>query len=243
MVARKASGSAEGLTLAVKGGHNGENHNHLDLGSMVTAVDGVPLLVDAGQPTYTAQTFGPDRYLIRAMQSEWHSTPAPWGLRQGVGRDFAVDVVREPTVDDPTMVMQLERAYDLPAGSSWRRTAALERGRTERVRIADEWVLPGRPEGAGSGVEIHYLLAGCLAVQKPGMASVLPEGIPGVTGGRGAVLHWDASVAAFDVQHWQLDDPLLSGVWGERLTRLTFRVTPEHRATGSFTLEVKVNDE
>ena len=44
-----------------------------------------PLLVDAGQPTYTAKTFGPDRYGIRAMQSAWHSVPAPFGLEQGTG--------------------------------------------------------------------------------------------------------------------------------------------------------------
>ncbi len=62
LLARPAAGSAAGLTLAVKGGHNGEHHNHNDVGSVVVALGGVPVLVDAGRPTYTAQTFGPDRY-------------------------------------------------------------------------------------------------------------------------------------------------------------------------------------
>ena len=86
----------QGLLLAAKGGHNGEHHNHRDVGSVVVAVDGVPLLVDAGQPTYTAKTFGPDRYEIRAMQSAWHSVPAPFGLEQGTGKEFAADVLQAP---------------------------------------------------------------------------------------------------------------------------------------------------
>ena len=34
LVARTSAGSAAGLTLAVKGGHNGEHHNHNDVGSV-----------------------------------------------------------------------------------------------------------------------------------------------------------------------------------------------------------------
>ena len=51
----RAAGSPDGLTLAAKGGHNGEHHNHNDVGSFVVASDGVPVLVDAGRPTYTAR--------------------------------------------------------------------------------------------------------------------------------------------------------------------------------------------
>ncbi|MBW4094682.1 MAG: hypothetical protein HIU81_04455, partial [Acidobacteria bacterium] len=73
-VSRPASGTNLGLTLVVKGGHNGEHHNHLDVGSFIVASNGIPCVVDAGQPTYTAQTFGPRRYEIRPMQSRWHNT-------------------------------------------------------------------------------------------------------------------------------------------------------------------------
>ena len=243
MVARNKPGTAEGLTVTAKGGHNAEHHNHLDVGSVVVAVDGAPLLVDAGQPTYTAQTFGPDRYLIRSMQSGWHSTPAPWGLSQGVGREFTAGVVWKPSTENPAMVMQLEEAYGLPTGSSWRRTVALERGVLGTAIIRDEWTLPEPPATAVSGVDIHYVLAGRLESVEPGKATVLPEGIPGVVGGRGAQLCWDAGIAVVLTEHWELDDPLLSDVWGERLTRLTFRVTAKHRRNGSFTLEVKAQNE
>lgn len=241
MVARETAGSAKGLALTAKGGHNGEHHNHLDVGSITVAVDGVPLLVDAGQPTYTAQTFGPDRYSIRAMQSGWHSTPAPWGLSQGVGRDYAAVVVSEPGAERPTMAMRLEGAYRLPAGSHWLRTASLHREAVGSARITDEWALSG---GANANdVDIHNLLAGHLTLLEPGMVTVQSAGIPGVVGCRGAILRWDADIAEVLIDYWELDDPLLSDVWGKRLTRLTFRMAPKHRANGSFTLEVKANDE
>ncbi len=89
------AGSAAGLALAVKGGHNGEHHNHNDVGSFVVASDGVPVIVDAGRPTYTAQTFGPDRYAIWTMQSGWHNVPVIGGREQLPGREHAArDVAR-----------------------------------------------------------------------------------------------------------------------------------------------------
>ena len=68
-----------GLTLAAKGGHNGESHNHNDVGSFIVAVDGVPAVADAGRPTYTAQTFGPDRYgkTVTKMVRDLHKGDHP----------------------------------------------------------------------------------------------------------------------------------------------------------------------
>lgn len=57
LVARERDADPSGLALIVKGGHNGEAHNHLDVGSYLVALDGSPVLIDLGQPTYTAQTF------------------------------------------------------------------------------------------------------------------------------------------------------------------------------------------
>ena len=58
------------------------------------ACNGVPVVVDAGRPTYTAQTFGPDRYDIWTMQSSWHNVPEIRGAAQAVGnRHAARDVV------------------------------------------------------------------------------------------------------------------------------------------------------
>ena len=90
LLARPGAGSAAGLSVVVKGGHNGEHHNHNDVGSFIVAVDGVPVVVDAGRPTYTAPTFGPDRYDIWTMQSSWHNVPEIAGTPQGVGAGCGV---------------------------------------------------------------------------------------------------------------------------------------------------------
>jgi hypothetical protein len=193
LLVREHPGSAAGLTLAVKGGHNGEHHNHLDLGSIVVARDGVPLLVDAGKTTYTAQTFGPRRYELRAMQSAWHSVPAPLGLEQGVGAEYRARLLE---ADETSAAFELAGAYRLADGDSWRRTARLDRDAREVV-IIDEWRLAPRP-GSGPAAVVRYLLRA-----------------------ETELLRWDRPEASVTVDHWDLDDPELIAVWGTRLTRLT----------------------
>ncbi len=88
-VARTAPGSTRGLAVSVKGGHNDENHNHVDVGSVIVALDGVPAVVDAGKPTYRAGTFGPDRYDLWVVRGDWHNVPRVRGVEQAPGPEFA----------------------------------------------------------------------------------------------------------------------------------------------------------
>ncbi|MCT9870776.1 heparinase II/III-family protein [Paenarthrobacter aurescens] len=238
MVARQNPGSTDGLTLAAKGGHNGEHHNHRDVGSVVVAVDGVPLLVDAGQPTYTAQTFGPDRYQIRAMQSAWHSVPAPFGLEQGTGSSFAATVIQEPTPEEPTLALGLGTAYGLDHAEQWIRTSLMNR-ELGSVVIDDRWNLPAPPPEGTPDVDITYLVAGTVHVGTDATATVTPEGIPAAETTRGLHLRWKPATAVVLVDEWHLDDPLLRDVWGDKLTRLRFRMPAENRASGAFTLTVE----
>ncbi len=83
MSARSTEGSAEGLYLAAKGGHNNESHNHNDVGNFIVYLDGEPLLIDVGVETYTAQTFSSRRYEIWTMQSAWHNLPTHAGRQRG----------------------------------------------------------------------------------------------------------------------------------------------------------------
>ena len=134
---RERAADQRGLTLAVKGGHDGENHNHLDVGSFVVATDGVPVVVDVGRPTYTAVTFSPDRYTLWPLQSSWHNVPEGAGVQQGVGARFAA---RRTTRLDDGLTLDLAPAYPVPGLSTWERSARL---RTDDdgpyVEILDAW--------------------------------------------------------------------------------------------------------
>lgn len=219
LVARERSGSASGLTLAAKGGHNGENHNHNDVGTFVVASDGVPVVVDAGRPTYTAQTFGPDRYAIWTMQSSWHNVPEVRGVAQAEGAHAAAsDVTATATTDRAQLALELAAAYPGEAPSSWRRRVRLERTPHSRVVVEDAWDLPPwGGDGAEPATTLHLLLAGDVEVVPQG-ARVKP-----LDGATPVLVSWGDLPARTRVR--TLDDPMLSDVWGERLTRVELDVT------------------
>lgn len=63
------------LVVAVKAGHNAENHNQNDVGSFVVHVDGENLLTDPGRGLYDRFYFGPGRYENIFANSYGHSVP------------------------------------------------------------------------------------------------------------------------------------------------------------------------
>lgn len=130
-----------GLFLAIKGGHNGENHNHNDVGSFVVYVDGEPQIVDMGNRTYTAVTFGPDRYTLDNTRARNHNLPLIGETEQCAGRAFCA---RNVCADENGARMEIAGAYPPEAGarSLVRSAAVLER----EIRLTDEAVLESAQE-------------------------------------------------------------------------------------------------
>jgi hypothetical protein len=221
LLARELGGTSRGLTVAVKGGHNGEHHNHNDVGSFVVASDGVPVIVDAGRPTYTLQTFGPDRYDIWTMQSGWHNVPVIGGLEQSAGAGFAASDVEVSLADDvAALALDLSGAY--PGAAPWRRSVRLERA-TRRVVVEDSWTAAPVAESAAlarqdAPTQVRMLLAGDV---RQDAAGVIVTPLDGATPVR---ISWPEGIVASLVVR-ELDDPVLSSVWGARLTRLDLDVT------------------
>ena len=88
MIARDGEKTDSGLFLAVKGGSNGESHNHNDVGNFIIYKDAKPVIIDVGVGTYTKQTFSPDRYKLWFMQSGYHNLPSFGGADQMQGEKF-----------------------------------------------------------------------------------------------------------------------------------------------------------
>ena len=125
---RESEIAEQGLYLAIKGGHNGESHNHNDLGSIIVYSDGKPLFIDAGSGTYTKKTFSPDRYTIWTMNSNYHNTLNFGDTVQVKGKDYHAEI-KEYCEESGKLTLDLISAYPEKAGIvSYERSAVLENG-------------------------------------------------------------------------------------------------------------------
>jgi hypothetical protein len=116
-VARLVAGTGDGapVVVAIKAGHNDENHNQNDVGSFVLHVAGETLLVDPGRGLYNRDYFGPRRYENIFANSYGHSVPRIGGRLQAAGPEFRGELLGVTAEDDPSSAKQVTvefaRAY------------------------------------------------------------------------------------------------------------------------------------
>lgn len=100
------------FSLAIKGGNNGEPHNHNDLGSYAIMLDGWQVAGDLGRETYTFRTFSGWRYDSPLINSFGHPVPRLRDGLQKTGRDYVCQVMRKSFTDETdTLVYNLAPAY------------------------------------------------------------------------------------------------------------------------------------
>lgn len=80
--------SKNGVGFAIKGGDNGEPHNHNDVGAFLYQTGGEQLLCDLGAGEYTADYFGAGRYEILCNSSRGHNVPIIQGEFQKSGKQY-----------------------------------------------------------------------------------------------------------------------------------------------------------
>ena len=80
--------SENGAGFAIKGGDNGEPHNHNDVGSFLYLLRGEQLITDLGAGEYTKEYFGAGRYEILCNSSLGHSVPIINGKLQCAGKEY-----------------------------------------------------------------------------------------------------------------------------------------------------------
>jgi len=209
-----------GWTLACKGGHNGENHNHNDVGSFMLYLDGAPEIVDAGNMTYTAKTFSDRRYELWNTRSGYHNVPLIGMFEQAAGAEY-----RASEVEFLPDGLRLDLAKSYPSGAGvlrCLRTLNLDPdglSLTDRITLSEaaevSWIflLRNRPEQADG-----QLRFGKLRLEVPAGWKTVLEEIP-------------------------ITDPRMARVWPGSLwrVRITDSAAPEHSASWRFVSAASVS--
>ena len=212
MLARQSEGSTGGFTLAAKGGHNDESHNHNDIGNLIVFHDGHPVLVDAGAPEYTRKTFSAKRYEIWTMQSAFHNLPTIAGHQQKPGRRFRARNI-EYDADAKATEFRLELAGAYPKAAKIERlmrTVRLDRN-LGQVTLQDELVL----REPSDDTTWNFLTA--RRVERRERHLVLVR-----DGAVSVELHYDPRTLTVHVEPLEVLDAKLKRSWPEGLTRVQF---------------------
>ena len=192
------------LYVAMKGGTNGESHNHNDVGSFVIyapqessphASRLSPLFIDPAVGEYTAKTFSNDRYSIWTMQSQYHNLPQINGIDQKDGKEYAAKVVSHK---DGQLTLDIAGAYPAEAAvKSWKRTViAMKSG----VSVTEDYELS------------EYRHPTCLMLM-----TLDPDALQRI--------HFDANQLSATIENVSDKlDPLLQQMWGQQMYRIILTV-------------------
>jgi hypothetical protein len=134
-----------GLYLASHAGHNGESHNHNDVGDILVYDEGYPVIIDVGAGTYTARTFSSKRYDLWFNTSPYHNLPTINGKEQLPGRNYGAKEVNYNMNDQSANFnMDIAKAWGEDAGiQSWKRSIAVDRNKG--INVTDDYVLKEKP--------------------------------------------------------------------------------------------------
>ena len=195
-----------GLFLATKGGFNNESHNHNDAGTFSLYANETPFFIDAGVGTYMRQTFGPERYTIWTMQSEYHNLPVINGKPQVFGAQYKASDTRF-NAEKNQFSTDIALAYPKEAGvRTWVRNYELN---GNNLTIEDRFELTTTlvPNA------LHFLVWAAPIVVNEGMIRLEKEGTR-------LNLSYDKNLFSTVVDTLPQTDKRLSNVWGEKIYRI-----------------------
>lgn len=219
MAARFEAGSAEGLYVAAKGGHNQESHNHNDIGNFIVYLDGQPMIIDVGVETYTRKTFSDRRYEIWTMQSAYHNLPTINGVMQIDGRSFAAKDVNYTTNDNfAQLKLDIAGAYPEKAGlKSWVRTIRLNRN--ENVEIRDDFEL-NQPS---QDIVFNFMTVCTVEIDPAGKIFLQRMDAKNAGNAHRLNLIFDADKFSASSEAIALRDNRLKSIWGDTIYRIQLK--------------------
>ena len=190
------------MFVAMKGGNNGESHNHNDVGSFIVYTSPsesqggmTPLFIDPAVGEYTAKTFSDVRYSIWTMQSQYHNLPQINGIDQKDGKDYAAKVISHK---DGQLCLDIAGAYPAEAAvTSWKRTVTAMK--------------------SGISITEDYELSEYRQPTRLMLMTLDPDALHHI--------HFDASQLSATIEDISDKlDPLLQHMWGQKMYRLILTV-------------------
>ncbi len=219
-------GTAKGFYFSALAGHNGESHNHNDVGSCVLFYNGQPLLIDVGSETYTRQTFGPERYSIWTMRSTYHNLPVINGEEQKDGQEYTSrNTSFTNTKSKAIFSTDIAAAY--PASASvkkWLRTYQLKR--QQSFAITDSYQLT---TGNGKN-ELHFMTSASVNKIKDGTLQF-------ISGDVKMKLAYDPALMDPIMEPITITDSRLLQSWPPVITRLVFKCK-DNKLNGAYKIVI-----
>ncbi|PNW28405.1 hypothetical protein [Formosa algae] len=126
------------FSIALKAGHNDENHNHSDVGTYTLVLGGDVMSGDIGAPSYTAGAFSPKN----PARSSWgHPIPRLNETLQSNGKAFkGVFLDTDFTANTDKVVVDIKPAYEFPALEILERTMSNDKSGSGTITIEDYFV-------------------------------------------------------------------------------------------------------
>jgi len=207
-----------GTVAAIKGGHNGESHNHNDVGQFTVFRNGNPLIVDPGNKRYNRLTFSERRYEFWHLSALGHNPAQFNGIVQPAGKEYRAEVL-ESITDGPApgLLLDLTKAYPPEAGiAAYTRRLTLDR--------------------ANGIVEISEKVLSCKELN---IRLFLYSPVKPAVKSADSVV-WPSMRLAFSgiafagMEEIILDDSIMNEVWGKSLFRLVFEAKSQETAEWNF---------
>ena len=146
MISRANPEDENSLMLAVKGGHNAENHNQNDVGNFIVHYGGESIIADLGAGTYTRDYFSSKRYEILVNSSWGHNVPLVNDYQQPAGGQYSAQVLGHSYTDvEDALELEMSNAYpdDAKIRVLIRRVSLHRDGKAGWVELDDQIRLDG----------------------------------------------------------------------------------------------------
>ncbi len=220
---QRENADGSGLTFLIKGGHNGERHNHNDVGHFAIYADSRPLIADAGTMTYTRDTFSEKRYSLWCTRGSGHNAPIINGVEQEAGGSFkAVGFKLNKSNDNPSVSMNLEEAYHEKAGlKSLRREICLSRKSSE-ITLTDSFAM----KNPVNQFRLNLLCPAKPLIKKNGLVQL----------SKNRVLKISGNLASAELNEIKLEDLIMTEIWGKSLFQLSLLFKTGKNACYSLTV-------